>query len=660
MGQFKNIMVAAFCLIAGCASSGEEQVSKDRGDKPKKSPEELATLWYERKINDFLIQIPTSLSAFETEKLSRHNQTLSMLGREDLVAAPPHPGYPQQVCAAGPGIDPVDAIIDGARKTNIVIINEAHDNSRHRAFIEQVALALQDEGYTHFAAETFTHVLGDFPFEMNASPDKPYIANASGYYIFEPVFGRMLRRLKSVGFIFVAYEGRPDQYILPEGAPVEDSIAEREEAQAVNLIAKIFGENPDTKVIIHVGFSHASEEVIHVNTRSIKWMAARLKEKTGIDPLTISQTHCSGNTETTRLSTVPTKLNEEGKASVSPAHFDLAIDHPIPTYTKNRPDWRRANADEEVSVPSSLLPKDKRVIIEAWYADEPLYAVAMDRVLIFPGENIPLLLPPGKFRLEARTIEGLYGQPETIWVEPENRTGTLTSSADCLGADQEQLKRDFIAWRDRILTSTDEAPSAALERLRLKWQAAITEQDNFNAEVMRRVVVDQFHRIYLNPSSAEATIDASAACKRGINMLLFRATDQANTQWLKNQLDEKGSWWKISEVGESITHDLWLLVQHADMDHDFQRRVLALMEPLLAQDEMSPRLFAYLYDRVASAEKRPQRFGTQGRCQPDGVWRPNELEDAENIDQIREDVGLVSMKEYQSHFKSICPQPKKG
>src|SRR5688572_13485606 len=50
--------------------------------------------------------------------------------------------------------DALGEIVRRARDTRIVIINEAHDTPRHRAFSLEVAKALRPLGYTHLAAET--------------------------------------------------------------------------------------------------------------------------------------------------------------------------------------------------------------------------------------------------------------------------------------------------------------------------------------------------------------------------------------------------------------------------------------------------------------------------------------------------------------------------
>lgn len=130
--------------------------------------------------------------------------------------------------------------------------------------------------------------------------------------------------------------------------------------------------------------------------------------------------------------------------------------------------------------------------------------------------------------------------------------------------------------------------------------------------------------------------------------------DSMNTEDLKLLLEIHG-WPKISAFGEEAENDAWLLVQHADRDPDFQKRVLGILETLLPQNETNARNFAYLYDRVAGAENRQQRYGTQGRCVGPKDWDPHPLEEPERVDELRASVGLEPLAEYEKRFVDICP-----
>jgi hypothetical protein len=120
--------------------------------------------------------------------------------------------------------------------------------------------------------------------------------------------------------------------------------------------------------------------------------------------------------------------------------------------------------------------------------------------------------------------------------------------------------------------------------------------------------------------------------------------DDANTQWLKGVVAERG-WPKISDVGEHASMNAWLLVQHADADPVFQVRALRLMEPLVAQGEVSKQNYAYLYDRVMLKLAGKQRYGTQMHCRDERLV-PQPLEDEATVNRLRAEMGLGTVEEY--------------
>jgi hypothetical protein len=120
--------------------------------------------------------------------------------------------------------------------------------------------------------------------------------------------------------------------------------------------------------------------------------------------------------------------------------------------------------------------------------------------------------------------------------------------------------------------------------------------------------------------------------------------DHENTASLKKILEVYG-WIRISIFGKEADQMAWLLVQHADHDIEFQKDVLSRLESLYPKGETSSKNFAYLYDRVAINDKRPQRYGTQG-CIENRRWILHPTEDLENLDTRRKIVGLSPYKDY--------------
>ncbi len=116
--------------------------------------------------------------------------------------------------------------------------------------------------------------------------------------------------------------------------------------------------------------------------------------------------------------------------------------------------------------------------------------------------------------------------------------------------------------------------------------------------------------------------------------------DAANRQRLKAIIKEHG-WPGKSLVGADGANAAWLVVQHSDADVAFQKECLALMEAA-PQGEVSRQEVAYLTDRVLVNEKKKQRYGTQMGMN----FEPRPIEDPENVDKRRAEIGLPPLAEY--------------
>ena len=85
----------------------------------------------------------------------------------------------------------LDTIAERARNRRVVILNEAHNVSRCRAFAEAVALRLRGEGFDCFAAEDFLSETGATPFQSFAEGGP--LTRWAGYYVSDPVYAEMER-----------------------------------------------------------------------------------------------------------------------------------------------------------------------------------------------------------------------------------------------------------------------------------------------------------------------------------------------------------------------------------------------------------------------------------------------------------------------------------
>jgi hypothetical protein len=100
--------------------------------------------------------------------------------------------------------------------------------------------------------------------------------------------------------------------------------------------------------------------------------------------------------------------------------------------------------------------------------------------------------------------------------------------------------------------------------------------------------------------------------------------------------------WPAEDIaGEDGAKAAWFIVQHSVGEPDFQRSSLRHLQACAAEGRVPAWQAAYLEDRIAMQEGRPQRFGTQWMDEPtDGRARPWRLGEPERVNELRASVGL--------------------
>jgi len=135
------------------------------------------------------------------------------------------------------------------------------------------------------------------------------------------------------------------------------------------------------------------------------------------------------------------------------------------------------------------------------------------------------------------------------------------------------------------------------------------------------------------------------------------AIDDVNLKILKSII-ARYSWHELKACGgKDAQLHAWLLVQHADRDTPFQHAVLVKMRAAFLAGEVSATDYAYLVDRVATNEKKPQTFGTQGAC--DGnAWKPDPIVASQGLDARRHEVGLEPEAVYAGSVAEMYCKPQ--
>ena len=258
-----------------------------------------------------------------------------------------------------------DYIIEAAKNTRMLIINEAHHNSSHRVFTKSLLQELYDQGYKNLGLEA----LGNGVYLDTLLNSRKHPILTTGHYTKDPQFGDFIREALEIGYNVFPYEN------MGEGTATQ-----REITQARN-IEKVFNSKPDEKFLIHCGFDHALEGT-HRSWE--KAMAGRITEYTGIDPLTINQVVYSERSkpefnhpllkalDITVPSVLLDKENQPLQYTRGEAWTDIAVFHPQTKYINNRPHWLFEHGNNNVPITLSDINIEFPIMVLAYKKGEDI------------------------------------------------------------------------------------------------------------------------------------------------------------------------------------------------------------------------------------------------------------------------------------------------
>ncbi|WP_116107242.1 DUF6624 domain-containing protein [Lewinella sp. IMCC34191] len=106
------------------------------------------------------------------------------------------------------------------------------------------------------------------------------------------------------------------------------------------------------------------------------------------------------------------------------------------------------------------------------------------------------------------------------------------------------------------------------------------------------------------------------------------------------------------KVGWPGNSTAWLVLQHAIGKPDLMRRCARLMEEAVAEGKEYPQHLAYLKDRIAVLENRPQRYGLLFDWDANGELSPEPCDDLASVNERRKGLGLNSLEEQTREMRS--------
>ncbi len=285
-------------------------------------------------------------------------------------------------------------IVEQAKATDLLIINEAHHNPSHRNFTKSLLQKLYENGYKNLGLEALTNGKN----KDSLLNERGYPVQKNGYYIKEPQFGNLVRTALEIGFTVFSYEQTSNF-----------NGKKREIAQAKN-IQGFMDKNPNGKYIIHCGYDHVLEG------KHKKWgkaMAAKLSEYTGMDPLTINQTKYSERSNKALNNKLLKALDLE-KSSVllqkngeilgykrNQSYTDIAVLHPVTKYANNRPNWLFSKENKAVKIALQDAKIAFPVMVLAYVKNENIQNAIPTDIIEIPNPQTPgyMALKPGKYTL---------------------------------------------------------------------------------------------------------------------------------------------------------------------------------------------------------------------------------------------------------------------
>ena len=170
------------------------------------------------------------------------------------------------------------------------------------------------------------------------------------------------------------------------------------------------------------------------------------------------------------------------------------------------------------------------------------------------------------------------------------------------------------------------------------------------------VQVDQSIRERIDWSSVPTGTIKKAQLPKVFQQMLV--VDKENTARLQALVKACG-WPSKSIYGEKASGAAWILAQHADPAA--QQSFLPYLHAAAETGEASRSDLAYLTDRIATRDGKPQLYGTQLRQARSCEFEFEPLDDRNKVNERRKSAGMPSLEDYEQMFRDYlltqgCPK----
>ena len=166
--------------------------------------------------------------------------------------------------------DAIAKVYQIAQSQRMLMINENHDDFRHRLFVGLLLDSLYKIGYKNFCVEA-----------LQREVKNSYVNKEDGFYMSEPFMAGVIRKAKEIGFNVYGYDTSAA------------TIPEREYGQATNLF-NLYKKDPEHKWIVLAGYAHINKRYFSGDSKSALQYFTQLA---GFAPFSINQSELSDITD---------------------------------------------------------------------------------------------------------------------------------------------------------------------------------------------------------------------------------------------------------------------------------------------------------------------------------------------------------------------------
>ncbi|MDB5029801.1 DUF6624 domain-containing protein [Mucilaginibacter sp.] len=179
----------------------------------------------------------------------------------------------------------------------------------------------------------------------------------------------------------------------------------------------------------------------------------------------------------------------------------------------------------------------------------------------------------------------------------------------------------------------------------IKPEQAVKKNYMLIAELLIIYYDDQHYRLQLDNISQKYGMSSPEIKAK---WQLINKLDSVNQQKVETIID-KYHWPKSNEIDKEGSNAIFLVIQHAKLA--MKLKYLPLIKEAYKMDLVTAPDMALLEDRINTMQHKKQLYGSQLIGDGTGKYYVEPLEDPDNVDKRRAEMGLQPMNEYLKYWK---------